>query len=111
MTRRVDRGDARHHLVARLDHGGAVGERHNDLDVELAVELARLAHVLALVPEIELGGAEHIARVGKHQLAGLGQPADVIGMAVRDDDDVDVLRLVAGLRQPRDQIARRQAGL
>ena len=32
----------------------------------------------------------------------------MIGMAVRDHHHVDVLRLVAGLRQARDQMARRQ---
>ena len=108
MPERIDRGDARHHLVARLDHRGAVGERHHDLHVEFAIELARLAHVLALVPEIELGGADDIARVGKHRLAALGQSADMVWVAVGEDDHVDVFRLVAGLRHARDQVARRQ---
>ena len=109
MPKSIDRGDAWHHDVARLDHGGAVGERHNDLHIKLAVELARLAHVLALVPEIELGGAEYVAGVREHRLSALGQAADMIGMTVRDDHDVDILRLVAGLRHARDQLARRQA--
>ncbi len=108
MSEGVDRADAGHHLVARLDEGRALGERQTDFHVELAVELARLAHVLALLPEVEIGGAEHITRLREHRHAALGQPADMIGMAVGDHHHVDVLRLVAGLRHARDQIARRQ---
>ena len=70
-----------------------------------SVEFARLAHVLSAPPEIELRRAEHVTRLGKHRLAALGQPADVVGMAVGDHDHVDVLSLVAGLRQPRGQMA------
>src|SRR5689334_1682384 len=74
MAGHVDRADAARDLVARLDEAGTVGERHRDLDEQLAIELARLAHVLAALPEIELGRAEHVARIGKHRLAALGQP-------------------------------------
>ena len=75
---------------------------------QLQIEFARLAHVLAALPEIELGGAEDIARIGKDRLAAVHQAADMIGMAVRDHDNVDVGRLVAGLRQAFDQPAFRQ---
>src|ERR1043166_5059402 len=80
MAEGVDGADARHHLVTRFDHGGAVGERHNDLDVKLAIELTRFTHVLALVPEIKFGCAEALARLGKPRLSGLAQTADMIGM-------------------------------
>jgi hypothetical protein len=36
-------------------------------------------------------------------------PPDVVGMAVGDDDDVDVFRIVAGLLQARDQLAVRHS--
>src|ERR1051326_3355754 len=105
MAKHVDRADTGRDLVARLDEARAVGERNRDLYEQLAIELARLAHVLAALPEIELDRAEHVARVGEYRLAALGEPADVVGVAVRDDDHIDVGRLVAGLPEPLDQVA------
>src|SRR5476649_1046113 len=111
MPESIDGADAQHHLVARLDESRAVGQRQTDFDIEFAIEFARLANVFALLPEIEIGGAEHITRLGKYRLAAFGHAPDVIGMAVGDDDDIDILRPVAGLRHAIDQFARRQTAL
>ena len=108
MAGHVDGADAGRHLVARFDKSGSIRQRQRQLLEELQIEFARLAHVLAALPEIELGGAEDIARIGKDRLAAVHQAADMIGMAVRDHHDVDVGRLVAGLRQACDQPAFRQ---
>ena len=99
MAEGVDGADAGRYLVARLDEARRSRERQRKLDEQFAIELARFAHVLAALPEIELGRAENIARIREERLAAVGQAADMVGMAVRDHDDVDVRRLIAGLRQ------------
>src|SRR5581483_2304785 len=99
MTCGIDGADAGRDLVARFDEAGSLGERNRDLDEQLAIKLARLANVLAAFPEIELGGAENVARIGIDRLAAVDQAADMIRMAVGDHDHVDILGLVAGLRQ------------
>ena len=86
----------------------SIGERQRQLGKQLQIEFASLADVLAALPEIELRGAEDIARLGENRLAAIHQAADMVGMAMRDDNDVDVGRLVAGKRQTLDQPAFRQ---
>jgi len=50
--------------------------------LKLAIEFARLTHVFALLPEIEIGGAENVTRLGEYRLTRFGQAADVVGMAM-----------------------------
>ncbi len=98
------RANAGRHLALGLHERRLLAERHGHLHELLAIGLARLAHVLALAPEVELGLAENIARVGEGRLVAGHQTADVVRMAMGDDDHVDLLRLVARLvhqlRQP-----------
>ena len=109
MAGGIDGVNAWSHCATRLDEGRAVGERLAYPDEHLAIELARLAHILAALPEIELCSAEHVTRIGKHRLAALRQPADVVGMAVSDDDHIDIFRIVAGLLHALDQLPFRHA--
>src|ERR1700676_2727072 len=102
MACRVDGPDSRHDLLARPDKTGPVSERYCDFHEQLAIEFSRLAHV-AVLPEIELYSAEHVPRIRKYRFAAFHQSADMIGMAVRDNHHVDILRLIAGLAQPLDQ--------
>src|ERR1700694_380664 len=102
MACRVDGPDSRHDLLACLDKTGPVSERYGDFHEQLAIEFTRLAHVAAL-PEIELRSAEHVPGIRKYRFAAFHQSADMIGMAVRDNHHVDILRLIAGLAQPLDQ--------
>jgi hypothetical protein len=63
---------------------------------------------------VELHLAEHITCVGVGRLAAFAfhGPADVVRVAVGDDDDVDLLALVAGRDQELGQLAgRRHSGL
>src|SRR3974377_58281 len=109
MTIGFDRPNAGHHFVARLDEGRAISYRQTDFDVELAVEFARLAHILAFLPEIESAGAESVPGPGEHRLVTFRQAADVVRVPVGDDDHINILWLVTGLRQTRRQIAPRPA--
>src|ERR1700733_14186755 len=101
----IHRADARYHFVARLNEDRTIGEWLADLHEQLSAEFTRLADALAASPEVELCDPEHVTRVGKCRSAAVGQPTDVVRMAMGDDDQVDVLRLVAGLRQALDQMA------
>src|SRR5258708_28370517 len=102
MTCRIDGPDPGHDLVARLDEAGSISKRHSDLHEQLAIEFSCIAHVTAL-PEIEFSSAEHIARIGKDRFSAFHQPSDMVGIAVRNDDHVNILRLIARLAQPLDQ--------
>ena len=90
MAGGVDGADARRYVVARLDEARAIRRAAKQLLEELEIELARLAHVLAALPEVELGGAEDVTGVREHRLAAVHQAADVVGMAVGDDHDIDI---------------------
>src|SRR6476646_4260417 len=108
MSGSVDRSDARRDLIARLHERRTVGQRHTNCHEQFAVELACFADILATFPEIELGRAEYIARIGKHGLPAFDQPADVVRMPMRDDNNVDVFRTVACSRKPCRGLARRK---
>src|SRR5512147_3087919 len=95
-------------FIAGLDECRTVGQGQADLDVQLAIEFPRLADVLAALPEVEIGGAEDIAGLRKDRFSSLGQPADVIGVPVRENDDVDVFGLVAGGGKSRRGLSWRQ---
>ena len=75
---------------------GARGERHAELEELLPVAETALADILALDPVVIFGAAEDIAGIGEGRLAAFDEAGDVIGMAVGEDDDVDVLRRIAG---------------
>src|SRR6478609_9727041 len=108
MSGSVDGSDARRDLIARLHERRTVGQRHTNCHEQFAVELARFADILAALPEIELGRPDYIAYIGKHGLSAFVQPADVVRMAMRDDNNVDVFRPVAGSRKPCRGLARRK---
>ncbi len=108
MPGRINSPDAGHDLIPRLDEGRAIGEWRRELHEKLSIELPRLPH-LATQPEIEFRRSEYIARLGKHRRAGFHQPADMIGMTVGDDDDIDIFRPIAELAHPLDQAPIRQA--
>ena len=55
--------------------------------------------MLAAFPEIKLGCTEYIAGVRKYRLSTFNQTADVVWVAVRNDNNVDILRLVSGSRE------------
>src|SRR4029077_5546422 len=108
MSGSVDGSDALRDLIARLHERRTVGQRHANCHEQFAVELACFADIFAALPEIELGRAEYIARIGKDGLAAFDQPADVVRMSMRDDNHVDVFRTVAGTRKPCRGLARRK---
>src|SRR6478736_6886869 len=108
MSGGVDGGDARRDLIARLQERRTVGQWHTNCHEQFAVELACFADIFAALPEIELGCPEYIARIGKHGLAAFDQSADVVRMPMRDDNNVDVFRTVAGNRKPCRSLARRK---
>src|SRR5512144_3333707 len=88
-------------FIAGLDECRTVGQGQADLDVQLAIEFPRLADVLAALPEVEIGGAEHVAGFRKDRFATLCQPTNVVWMAMGKDNHIDVFWLVAGCRQSR----------
>ena len=95
MSSSVDRRYARTRPVSGLNECRTVGERHADIHEKLTIELTRLSHVLAALPEIEFGGTEYIACVRKHRLSAFNQAANMVGMSMREDNDVNVLRPVS----------------
>ena len=103
MTRRVPEGlnrrDAGYHIAARLDEGCLVGERHQVVVHRLCPAghvLVAALQMLLLGPEIIFGIADDVARVGIDGLATFHKSADVVGMAMGDDDNVDLVRLETG---------------
>src|SRR5262249_30244767 len=95
MACRINSGNAWDNLIAGLDELRTIGQRHANLYEELSIKLAGLSYVFAGLPEIELGCTEHIGGVGKNRLPLFHQTTNVVGMPMRKDDDVDVLRLVS----------------
>ena len=65
MAVRLARADARHYLVARLEEGDLLGERH-DVGAKQRSELLDFAGEFAFRrPEVVLGGADDVAGVGE----------------------------------------------
>src|SRR5690242_21143212 len=99
---------ARDDFIAGLDECRTVGQRQTDLDVQLAIEFPRLADVLAALPEVEICGAEHVAGFRKDRLAAFREAANVVWMAMCEDNHIYILRPVAGGRQSLGGLPRRQ---
>src|SRR5690349_7397867 len=100
MPRGVNRRYAACDLIARLYECRAIRQWHAYFHEQFAIEFSGLAHVLAAFPEIEFRRTEYITRIGKNRLAAFGESADMVGVPVRGDNDVDIGRFVAGHRQP-----------
>ena len=109
-----DRLDAGHELGAAVE-GLELACRHIGVQrglraLEEALRVGRgLLEVRGAEPEIGvvLVGAHH--RIREHRLVARHQAADVVGVHVGDVDLVDLLRLVAGRFQARQQVAERRA--
>jgi hypothetical protein len=95
MACRINSGYAWDDLIAGLNELRTIGQRHANLYEELPIKLAGLSYVFAALPEIKLGSTEHIGGVGKNRLPPFHQTTNVVGMAMRNNNDVDVLRPVS----------------
>ena len=60
-------------------------------------------------PELPLGPEDDVARRGKDGLAIDHQPTEVVGVCVRDDDDVHLIRLNARSAQRVEELSRTRA--
>ena len=97
--------DARRHLLARLEEAGPVGKRH-DIVAEQGREAFQCAGMAARArPEIVLDLADGIARVREEAAPILEQASDVVGVPMRQDDEVDRLGRKAGRREHVDEPA------
>src|SRR5262245_5689666 len=90
----IDGADTRDNLAFGLEERGLFPERYGDLLKQLEVLFACLAHV-ALFPEVELRLAEGNSCIRIGWLTIVHQAADVVGMAVGDDDHVHLLRRIS----------------
>ena len=93
VTERFDGTNAGGHVVARLEERRLLGQRHHEVAEEGGVFLQVARMLAGRRPEIVLRAADRIARVGKERPPVLDDPADVIGVSVRKNDEIDVLGL------------------
>src|SRR5262249_54914401 len=76
---------------------------------QFTIKLARLSHVLAALPEIELGSPKYITRIRKNWLIAFNQAPNVVGVSMCDDNNVDVLWHVSRSRESRDHLSGRKS--
>src|SRR5262249_44160273 len=102
-------GKCRHDLAPPVFEGLTVSQWHADFHKQFTIKLARLSHVLAALPEIELGGPKYITRIRKNWLIAFNQAPNVVGVSMCDDNNVDVLWHVSRSRESRDHLSGRKS--
>ena len=93
MAGSVDGGDARHDLVSGRYECRAVGKADADTQEQVAIAQPGFAHRLCLGPEDEFCRTEDIARSAEDGFALVHEATDVVGVAMRDDHQIDVAGL------------------
>src|SRR4029078_4776014 len=108
MAGSIDRCNAGNDFVVWLDKCRPVDKGQASLYKYLPIEFPSLSDVFTALPKIEFRGAEDILCIRKNWFPALREPADMIGMSVRNDNDVDVFGLVPGAGQALGGLSRRQ---